>query len=841
MRLLPNGVAVRRWLETVRQDVRFGVRSLRRSPLATTVMVGSVSLGIGVATAVFTLADVMLFRKLPYRDSERLVVPYQTVAVRAGARRDTVEWTVARYDVLRKTVSGFEDAGFATWVDGIIRAGDEDRPVRIEAITPSLLTTLSVGVQRGRAFGNDENDAGAPQTVGLISERLWRNVYGGDPAILGGHITLDGTPVTVVGIMPAGFSGFSVGADVWLPLLMMARIDPSPRWTEKLATESGTVIARMAPGLTTALIQKQLDAALPIIDQVSTEQQFAAADAERGIGVIELAEARRHPLVRPILSLMGVAVLGLVLTVCANIASILLARGHARRNELGIRIALGASNRRVSRQLLTESTLLGALGLPPGILVGYFCADALVKLRPALPQTWVLLRGTDMLAGVSLAPNLRVLLFSAGLTVLSTLLFGIGPAVAASRIDAAKLITSAGDSHTSAPVRGRQFLVIAQVALATILLVTAGLMTRSLRALLDTNLGFQPNGVVALRLSSIDTSAAARIRRQQAIDAVMEVRGVRAVSMSRCLPFDLACLVTVPVRGVDDADGSARAVELEYHPATPGYFRTMGIPIVAGRPLVAEDTTVGRIRVVISEAAARRLFGTEAAAIGKQIVSSGDRGLPMDVVGVARNVRFRSVDAADTPALYRIVGEDVTAPRLTSTLLVRTSTPTGVAISSVTRALRESGAPLGVSDAQPLTNVVRSVTSSTRFVATLLIGFAASAVLLAGLGIYGVIAFIVTQRAREFGVRLVLGADGRRLLGSVVRRGAGLVAAGVAAGAVLAVGATRIVRSLLYGVGSFDVATYLVVASIVGVTGLLATFIPARRIAYIDPADALRG
>jgi predicted permease len=382
---------------------------------------------------------------------------------------------------------------------------------------------------------------------------------------------------------------------------------------------------------------------------------------------------------------------------------------------------------------------------------------------------------------------------------------------------------------------------MAQVALATILLVTAGLMTRSLRALLDTDLGFQPNGVIALRLSSIDTSVAARVRRQQAIDAVMQVRGVRSVSMSQCVPFDLACLVTVGVRGVNDADGNARAVELEYHPATPGYFRTMGIPIVAGRALVAEDTTVGRTRVVISEAAARRLFGTEAAAIGKQIVFNGDRALPMDVVGVARNVRFRSVDAAETPALYRIVGEDVRASRLTSTLFVRTSSPTGIAISSVTRALRESGAPLGVSDAQPLVNVVRSVTSSTRFIATLLLGFAASAVLLAGLGIYGVIAFIVSQRAREFGVRLVLGADGRRLLGSVVRRGAGLVGVGVVAGAILAVGATRIVRSLLYGVGSFDAATYLVVALIVSVTGLLATFIPARRIAYIDPADALRG
>src|SRR5690349_7455282 len=208
------GQSVRRWLDSVRQDVRFGLRGLRRAPLATGVMIGSIALGIGVATAVFTLADVLLFRALPYPAAERLVVPYQTVVVRANARTDTIPWSFARYDVLRSSIRGLEDAGFAAWEEGIVRAGDEDRPIRVEGITRTLLTTLSIRPQSGRLFGADEDAADVPATVGMISERLWRNAYGGDPAIVGGRILVNTVPVTVVGIMPRGFNGFAVGSDV---------------------------------------------------------------------------------------------------------------------------------------------------------------------------------------------------------------------------------------------------------------------------------------------------------------------------------------------------------------------------------------------------------------------------------------------------------------------------------------------------------------------------------------------------------------------------------------------------------------------------------------------------
>ena len=836
--LVTSWQPIRRWLETIAQDVRYGLRSLRRTALATSVMVASVALGIGIATAVFTLADVMLFRPLPYRAAERLVVPYQTVIVRAGARRDTIPWSLARYEVLRRSVQGFEDAGFAAWVDGIIRPDIEDKPIRIEAVTPSLLTTLSIGAQAGRVFKGDEDAADVAGTVAMISDRLWRTEYAADRSIVGRAVSINGVPVTVIGVMPRGFSGFVVGADVWLPIRMMARVDPTSRWTERVSSQVGTVIARMAPGQTIPLMQRQLEAAFPILNTLTAEP-YVAADAQLGIGVITLAEARRHPLVKPMLQLMGAAVLGLMLIVCANIASILLARGHARRNEMGVRIALGASGGRVGRQVLTESMLLGALGLPPGVLLGFLCAGALASLRPSLPQTWVLLRGTDLLAGASLAPNLRVLVFSSAVAAIATLLFGIGPSVAAARVDPVKLMTSAGDSHTSAPVRGRQFLVMAQVALATILLVTAGLMTRSLRAMLNTDLGFQPNGVVTFRLSSIDTSASARIRRQEMLTQIAGAPAVQSVTMAPCVPFDLACMVTVGVRAVGGADPTARPVEVEYRPAAADYFRTLGITITAGRALVAEDTTVGRPRVVISETAARRLFGS-LSPIGREVAFSEANGAPMEVVGVARDVRFRSVDAASTPAIYLLAGEDTGTPRFGSTLFARSTAPAGSAISAVTRAIRESGAPVGISEARPLVAIVRAETSSTRFVAVVLLGFAVSAVLIAGLGVYGVIAYIITQRTREFGVRLVLGADEWQLLRTVVGRGAALVGGGAVVGIVVALGASRVVAALLYGVETFDAVTYAVVVTLVAVIGLTATFLPALRIGRIDPSAALR-
>src|SRR6185503_17994409 len=578
-----------RWGSSAAQDLRFGRRQLTRTPLGTTVMVVSIALGIGVAAAVFTLVDVMLLRPLPFPMAERLVVPFQTVSVKARARQDTVAWTFARYELLKQAAAGFDDMGFADWSDALVRLPNEDdHPIRLEAITRSLLSTFSIEPKLGRSFAADEDSATHPTTVGMISDRLWRTAFGASPGVIGTTLEIDGSPVTVIGVMPPHFTGFTIGADAWLPVRMMSRIDPSARWTEKLAGLSGTVIARTSRGVTLDRERVYLRAALPLIDQIATNR-FVADKQDRGIGVVSLAEARRHPLVKPILALMSAAVIGLLAIVCANIASILLARGHARRGEMGVRLALGASGGRVARQVLTECALLGFVALPCGILLGSFCAQALAALRPALPQNWVLLRGTDLLAGASFDPNMRVVVFASLVTIAATLLFGIGPAIAAARVDAKELIATSGDLHATSPVKGRQLLVAAQIALATMLLIFAGLMLRSLGVLLHVDLGFQPKGVLTLHVASNDTSASARIRRADFIAQLTTMPGITSVATSGCVPFDVACLYTLGVHSIGGVGGD-RPIEAELHGVSSGYFRTLGISLVGGRTFVDADT-----------------------------------------------------------------------------------------------------------------------------------------------------------------------------------------------------------------------------------------------------------
>ena len=419
-----------RWLDSILHDARYGVRGLRRTPLASGVMIASVALGSASRPPSSPLpTHAASAAPVSRRGPSRRALPNGDRALSCGNRHGGVELCALRPAAARRR--GFEDAGFATWLDAMIRTPDLDVSIRVEAITRSLLTTFAIRPQMGRLFGADEDDAAGPSTVALISDHLWTTTYGGSPAIVGSAIQVNGVPVTVVGIMPKGFTGFTVGADMWLPVRMTARIDPSPRWTARFNALNGTVIARARPGTSIDALRRQIAIAMPLINETVTDQSPRGREA-RGAGVTSLREARRHPLVKPMLSLMGVGVVSLLLIVCANIASILLARGHARRGELGVRVALGASQWRVGRQVLTESTVLGALGLPAGILLGVMSASAIAALRPTLPQNWVLLRGTDLLAGASLSPNARVLTFAAVVAGLATLLFGSGPALVAS-------------------------------------------------------------------------------------------------------------------------------------------------------------------------------------------------------------------------------------------------------------------------------------------------------------------------------------------------------------------------------------------------------------------------
>jgi predicted permease len=537
---------------------------------------------------------------------------------------------------------------------------------------------------------------------------------------------------------------------------------------------------------------------------------------------------------------MAIAVSMLLLIVCANIASILLARGYARRREMGLRIAMGASHGRVRVQALTESALLSLFGFPPGVMIAYWCAHAVGAARPPLPQNWVLLRGTDLLAGASLAPNARVLGFAIGVAALATLLFGIGPAIAQSRVDAARLITSGGDTNASPPVRGRQWLVLSQIALATMLLVVAGLMARSLRALLHTDLGFQAQGVVAFQLTSTDRSTAAQVRRDAFFRDMAAVPGVQGVASAGCVPFDLRCMFTLGVKASGEGDASAQPVEVDVRAVSPEYFRVLRIPVVAGRPLAVADTIAGMGRVLISETAARQLFGGAARSVGRALVVENSAATPLTVVGVVHDVRFRSVEALPAAAIYYVRSEDSQAPRYQATAFFRTSLPDNAAIVMITRQLRASGAPMAVAEARSLTDLVRAATATTRFVAMLLLGFGTAALILAALGVYGIIAYIVAQRSRELSIRLMLGASSTRLSSDIAASGVALIGGGIGLGLLGALAAFRVISAFVFGVTMFDAATLTAVVALVGAAGAAATFVSTLRVRRIDAAQALR-
>jgi hypothetical protein len=340
-----------------------------------------------------------------------------------------------------------------------------------------------------------------PQAAVVISHRLWQRRI----ADVGSTVHLDGVPATVVGVMPRSFTGFTRGADVWVPLHVMPRIHGNSRWIEHLDGQYGMMIARVRQGSSIELAASQLAAATPKLQAMFPDRAGPRGRIERGAGLVRLDEARRHPLLKPLLRLLSVAVGAVLLIVCANVAGLLLARGRARQSEMGVRVALGAGRGRIARQVMTESLVLAVLGAIPGVALGVWGAAALTTVRPRLPETGVLLRGTDILEGVSVAPDWRVLSFAALISIVVGLLFGVAPAFVAAKANVGDLLNTGRSWLETGRVRGRRSLVVTQVALATMLLVGAGLMVRSLQVLLRANLGFDPKGVVVVRLASPDT------------------------------------------------------------------------------------------------------------------------------------------------------------------------------------------------------------------------------------------------------------------------------------------------------------------------------------------------
>jgi predicted permease len=809
-------------------DLRYAVRTLRHNPGFTLAAVVTLALGIGANTTIFSAVHAVLLEAPPYPSPRELHL-VTAVFDRATQPPDTQEyWSYPMYEAFRTAAGGVgELAAFTPTPRRVNLAGaDAAEPVLVEMVSQAYFGILGVTPQRGRFFAPGEDVTPNTHPVAVLSERLWRRSFGADPAVVGRTVHLDATPFTVVGIAPAGFRGLSDQADLWTPIMMAPALTFPRRLTGELSFWH-MVIARIPAGTNPA--PRLADGARGIEERIPLAQAFGAG--QLGLVAVPLQAARTdRRLGRTLLVLLGAV--GLVLLIaCANVASLHLARARRRRRELGIRVALGVSRRRLTAQLFAESAILAALGGTAGVLLSAWGLDLLNQFRPQALATVGGPGGARLTAAV--------FAFALAATVGAALLFGLLPAWWASRADPLSLIRA----DTGAPhrVRLRGGLVAIEVALAVVLLAGAGLLVRTVAALHRVPLGFDPEGVVVALVNPPARAypdAAGQQLFRDATDRLAAVPGVRRAAAGYCLPVVGGCdHVVMTMAGAADARDAERGVWLTM--VDDAYLATLDIPVVAGRGILRSDGPGAPAVALVTEAAARRYWPGQNP-VGERIRLSvgwpeGDGWA--EVVGVVGDVKSGDLRAAAAPGVYLPLPQF--SYRANYLVVEVSGNPAGM-IPAMRAVLRGLDPQLPLWDPAPLARHVATATAAERFSMVLLAAFGALALILATVGIYGVIAYSVAGRTREMGLRLALGARPAGVLGLVFRQGFAIVAIGLAAGGAGAIAATRVLRTQLYEISPWDPPTLAAVIALLGGVAAVAIWLPARRAARVAPMEALR-
>jgi predicted permease len=820
-------------METLRQDIRFGLRTLWKRPGFTAVAVLTLALGIGANSAIFSVVNAVVLRPLPYGAPERLVALWGNLNQKGF---EELELSAPEYtDFRRRGAHVFEDAA-AYAQDGFNLTGAGE-PERIQGVnaTASLFTTLGVAPLRGRAYTEEEDRPGSDDVV-VISHSLWQRRFGSDPSVVGRSVTLDGRPNTIVGVMPADFRFPDNDTDVWKPAAFSAELlSPNNRGSHFLSA-----VARLKPGFTAARATEEV-AAL-----ARAQGQESPNTYSRGFGasVRPLQEEVVGPSVRTSLFVMLGAV-GLVLLIaCANVANLLLARAASRRKEVAVRTALGAGRVRIIRQLLTESVMLSVAGGAAGLMLALWGVDLLVTLAP---------EGTPRLGEVGL--DARVVAFTFGVSLLTGVVFGLAPALHSSKVDPNESLKEGGRGGTETAGRGRlrSLLVVGEFALALVLLASAGLLVKSFARVLDESPGFDSRGVLTMRLVLPESKYGGydqhRAFYSNLFARLRALPGVEAVGANNILPLSGSRgSRTFLIEGRPVAQGQPKPEE-QLRFVTPGYFEAMRVPLLRGRDFSDRDVN-GQTRVaLVSRSMAERHWPGEEA-VGKRIayagIGRGENQTPewIEVVGVVGDVKHRGLDLESKPEIYVPVYQPLFSTRPTPPLSLYVAVRAKGDPAALAPALRREVA--AVDPEQPLANVrtmeerLAESVAQRRFNMTLLGVFACVALLLAGVGVYGVMAYAVARRTHEIGVRVALGAQRGDVVRLVLRQGMWLALAGVGVGVAGAYAATRLMTGLLYGVSPTDPLTFVGVSALLTAAALLACLVPARRATRVDPMVALR-
>ncbi|HEY7895874.1 MAG TPA: ABC transporter permease [Gemmatimonadaceae bacterium] len=801
------------WRQVIAQDLRFAVRQLARNPVFTGVAVITLALGIGANTAIFSAVYSVLLRPLPYAHADRLV------ELREGAQGGgSMNVTAGNYDVWRQRSPQFSALG-AYWYGSFTLTGI-GAPQRLFALDASAdyWRALYIPPVIGRYFGSAEDQPGAPNVV-VLSYALWSSTFASDPHVVGRVLTLNGNAYTVVGVAPAAYAFTPTAPQIWVPLAL------TPEQRAEHADHELTVVGLLRDGT-----------ALPdAIRELSAVQGELAHDYPRGgiDGSIVGLPLRDSVVgaVRPMMLVLFGAV-GLVLLIaCGNVMNLLLARASVRRKEVAIRSALGAGRARLVAQLLTESVLLAALGGVAGVAVAALGLHALLRVSPG---------GVPRLGDATL--DAPVLLFAAIVALACGVVFGVWPALRATRLDLQQALRE-GSRESSSAVRGsmRTLLVIGEVSLALVLLVGAGLLVRSAIALQRVPPGFDPNGVlvanVALPAARYPTDSAMTTGFERIAQAVQSVPGAVSVALASRVPiaqFGMDCTVRRDGSTPDDGSG----VDANMRSATGNYFGTMRTPLLRGRTFGIADVASAAPVVVINQSLAHRLFG-DADPIGRRITHcSADAPVWRQVVGVVADMRASGLEEPPPNEVFYPVAQ---LPFSAMSLVIRSPLPPASLAPLVRRAVAGVDPELAVSGVATMDEIVARSMATPRFTTTLLVLLGLTGLALAAVGIYGIIAYFVSQRAHEIGVRMALGATQRGVSLMVLRQGLALAGAGVAIGLVASVATTRALAGMVYGVGTRDPVTFVVVAGLLLLVAALASVVPAHRATRLDPLEALRG
>ena len=816
--------------DSLMQDARYAIRSLIKAPGFSVVAVLVLAIGIGANTAMFSVVNAMLLRGLPYADPDRLVllignVQRATVERRGNSLPDHRDW--------RARATAFDD--MAAVQNGTITLFGQEEPERVtyEAVSPPYFALLGVAPAHGRTFRDDEDAVPNRDFVAILSDGLWRRRFGADPSILNTPVSLSGRTYTVIGIMPPGFTGITDTGQLWLPFIVGGGFPPENRSARGFQT-----LARIKAG-------KAIGEARAELDVISAQLAAAFPDSndKRAVEVSPLSVETFGQLQPMVVTLMA-AVTFVLLIACTNVANLLISRSDVRQREIAVRAALGAGPSRLFRQLVTESLVLALAGAAAGLGIAYVLMRGLAVSSPVQFPSFV-----------TPALNLPVLLFTIGVAVIGGVLLGLAPAMharAGRLTDVLKDATRGGSSGVRSQ-RMRAVLVVAEVAMAIVLFIGAGLMSRSGQKLAAVDPGFEVNNILAINVSTPRQAVAPApppapgtpapppppfvLPGRELLARVQAVPGVAAVALTSDVPLSGNMNATFYMAEGDQTTAAQTVPRAYWHRVSPRFFETIRLPVTSGRVFTDSDLTPDSNVVIVSDNVARR-FWPDQSAINKRIKlgQASSTGPWLTIVGTVAESRYRALPNNPTadPDLYLPALDRSPQP-----MLIRTSGDPSALASSIRAAIRQGQPSVAVFGETTLASLADSQTAPSRFTTWVLSLFASSALILAVIGIYGVMSYLVAQRTREFGIRLALGASRLDVVRAVLVRGAVLIGVGTVIGVAAAAGLYQVFSSLLFQVTAFDPSSGLAILLLVA-TALLACLVPAVRATRVDPIEALR-